>query len=140
MHRNDPLDIVKFCDDPKKYPQNPHTPKNIIFSEYPKNIEIPNYKPTKITRAYVCMKISEYPPGVLPVPGERLLFRCFISKLYSCSSILLVSVNSRSFYHIFINHENVKPCGQGCARGCACIYTTNVQLVIVKKRMLFTSG
>ena len=47
---------------PKKYPQNLHTPKNIRFSENPKNIEIQNFEPPKTTRAYVCMKISEYPP------------------------------------------------------------------------------
>ena len=48
---------------PKKYPQNLHTPKNIYFSENPKNIEIQIFDSKKMTRAYVCMKISEYPPG-----------------------------------------------------------------------------
>ena len=48
---------------PKKYPQNLHTLKNINFSENPKNIEIQNFKPQKMTRAYQCMKISEYPAG-----------------------------------------------------------------------------
>ena len=48
---------------PKKYPQNLHTPKKYYFSENPKNIEIQNFEPPKMTRAYVCMKISEYPPG-----------------------------------------------------------------------------
>ena len=43
MHR-----IVQFCDDPIKYPQNLHTPKNI---------EIQNFEPPQIARAYVCMKI-----------------------------------------------------------------------------------
>ena len=47
---------------PKKYPQNFKTPKNICFSEIPKNIEIQNFEPKKMDRAYVCMKISEYPP------------------------------------------------------------------------------
>ena len=28
----------------------------------PKNIEIQNFEPQKMTWAYVCMKISEYPP------------------------------------------------------------------------------
>ena len=46
---------------PKKYPQNLHTRKNIYFSENQKNIEIQNIEPKKMTRAYVCMKISEYP-------------------------------------------------------------------------------
>ena len=52
------------------------TPKNIhkifipqkIFSflKTQKNIEIQNFEPKKMDRAYVCMKISEYPPGVGP--------------------------------------------------------------------------
>ena len=28
-----------------------------------KNVEIQNFEPKKMTGAYVCMKISEYPPG-----------------------------------------------------------------------------
>ena len=32
---------------PKKYPQNVHTPKNIHFSETPKNIEIQKFDPKK---------------------------------------------------------------------------------------------
>ena len=45
MHR-----IVQFCDVPKKYPQNLHTPpqkkkKKISFLENPKNIEIQNFEP-----------------------------------------------------------------------------------------------
>ena len=40
--------------------------KNIIFSEKPKNIEIQNFEPPKMTRTYVCMKISEYPLGLDP--------------------------------------------------------------------------
>ena len=42
----------------------------IFFLKTPKNIEIQNFDPPpkkkKMTRAYVCMKISEYPPGILP--------------------------------------------------------------------------
>ena len=47
---------------PKKYPQNLHAPKNIHFSESPKKTDIQNVEPKKMTRAYVCMKLSEYPP------------------------------------------------------------------------------
>ena len=48
---------------PKKYPQNFHTKKKIfIFLKTPKNIEIQKFDPKKMVRAYVCMKISEYPP------------------------------------------------------------------------------
>ena len=58
------LKLAQFCDDPKKYPQNLHTPKKIfIFLETPKNIEIQNFEPKKMGRAYVSVKISEYPPG-----------------------------------------------------------------------------
>ena len=47
---------------PQKYPQNLHTPQKIfIFLKTPKNIEIQNFEPQKIGRAYVCLKISEYP-------------------------------------------------------------------------------
>ena len=51
---------------PQKYLQNLHTPKRIHYLKTPKNIEIQNFEPQKITRAYVCMKISEYPPGNVP--------------------------------------------------------------------------
>ena len=47
---------------PKEYPHNLHTPKNIYFPKTPKNIEIQNFEPQKMTRVYVCIKISEYPP------------------------------------------------------------------------------
>ena len=39
---------------------------NIYVSENPKNIEIQNFEPQKMTRAYVCMKISESPGELLP--------------------------------------------------------------------------
>ena len=35
--------------------------KIFIFLKTPKNIEIQNFEPKKMTRAYVCMKILEYP-------------------------------------------------------------------------------
>ena len=57
------LKLAQLCDDPKKYPQNLNTPKNIfIFLKTQKNIEIQNFEPKKMDRAYVCVKISEYPP------------------------------------------------------------------------------
>ena len=47
----------------KKYPQNLHTPKKyFFFLKTPKNIEIQNFEPQKIARAFVCVKISKYPP------------------------------------------------------------------------------
>ena len=62
--------IVQFCDDPQKISTKVSYPKNIYLSETPhlkppKNIEIQNFEPPKMTRGYVCMKISEHPtPGV----------------------------------------------------------------------------
>ena len=47
-------------------PKNIHKivipPKILIFLKTQKSIEILNFEPQKMTRAYVCMKISEYPP------------------------------------------------------------------------------
>ena len=40
--------------------------KILIFRKTPKNIEIQNFEPQRMTRAYVCMKISEYPPPPSP--------------------------------------------------------------------------
>ena len=41
-------------------------PKKIfIFLKTQKNIEIQKFDPKKMDQAYVCMKISEYPPGGL---------------------------------------------------------------------------
>ena len=37
-------------------------PKNFHFSENSQNIVIQNFERQKMVRAYVCMKISEYPP------------------------------------------------------------------------------
>ena len=57
------LKLAQFCYDQKKistkssYPQ-----KMFIFLKTQKNIEIQNFEPKKIGRAYVCVKISEYPP------------------------------------------------------------------------------
>ena len=39
--------IVQFCDDPKKYPQKLHTPKNIYFSENPKLLTFKILNPQK---------------------------------------------------------------------------------------------
>ena len=37
-------------------------PKKIAFLKTPKNIDIHNFELPKMTRAYVYMKLSEYPP------------------------------------------------------------------------------
>ena len=44
---------------PQKYP---HTPKNINFSKNPPKIELENFEPKQMTRAYVCMKCQSTPP------------------------------------------------------------------------------
>ena len=57
------LKLAQFCDDPKKISTKSSYPKKIfIFLKTPKNIEIQNFEPKKMDRAYVCVKISEYPP------------------------------------------------------------------------------
>ena len=58
------LKLVQFCDDPPKISTKSSYPQKIfIFLNTPKNIEIQNFEPPKIARAYVCVKISECPPG-----------------------------------------------------------------------------
>ena len=61
------LKLAQFCDE--KISTKSLYPKNIHFSENPKNIKIQNFEPPKIARAFVCVKISEYPPG-LPPPSR----------------------------------------------------------------------
>ena len=57
------LKLAQFCDDPQKISTKSSYPKKIfIFLKTPKNIEIQNFEPQKMGRAYVCVKISEYPP------------------------------------------------------------------------------
>ena len=53
------LKLAQFCNDPKKLSTKSSYPKKIfIFLKTQKIIE-------KIVRAYVCVKISEYPPWAL---------------------------------------------------------------------------
>ena len=58
------LKLAQFCDDPQKISTKSSYPQKIfIFLKTQKNIEIQNlFEPKKIDRAYVCVKISEYPP------------------------------------------------------------------------------
>ena len=63
------LKLAQFCDDPKKISTKSSYPKKIlIFLKTQKNIEIQNFEPKKMGRAYVCVKISEYPPHPPPTP------------------------------------------------------------------------
>ena len=64
------LKLAQFCDDPPKNIHKIFIPHKIfIFLKTPKNNEIQNFEPQKIGRAYVCVKISEYPP---PHPHPRV--------------------------------------------------------------------
>ena len=83
------LKLAQFCDDPKKISTKSLYPKKIfIFLKTPKNIEIQNFEPKKIARAYVCEKISEYPP---PPPGIYLDIKSN-KDLYSNLSFILVAI------------------------------------------------
>ena len=63
------LKLAQFCDGP---PKNIHkifiSQKIFIFLKTPKNIEMQNFEPQKMARAYVSVKISEYHPPP-PPPG-----------------------------------------------------------------------
>ena len=57
------LKLAQCCDDPIKISTKSSYPKQLlIFLKTQKNIEIQNVEPKKMGRAYVCVKISEYPP------------------------------------------------------------------------------
>ena len=65
------LKLAQFCDDPQKISTKCSYPKKIfIFLKTPNNIEIQNFEPKTKARAYVSVKISEYPPplGAGPPP------------------------------------------------------------------------
>ena len=56
------LKLAQFCDDPKKISTKSSHPKKIlIFLKTQKNIEIQNFEPKKMGRAYVYVNLSEYP-------------------------------------------------------------------------------
>ena len=98
--------MVQFCDDPKKistkssYPQ-----KYSFFLKNTKNNEIQSFEPKTMTRAYVCLKISEYPPGHLinttsfaPPPagpaGCRPLY-LLRTKVLCAASLVLLGVKAK---------------------------------------------
>ena len=59
------LKLAQCCDDPKKISTKSSYPKKIFIflkTTKKKNIEIQNFEPQKIARAYVCVKISEWDP------------------------------------------------------------------------------
>ena len=64
MHRNDPQTSPILWWPPQNILKI-FIPQTIfIFLKTQTNIEIQNFEPQKIAWAYVCVKISEYPPGI----------------------------------------------------------------------------
>ena len=62
------LKLAQFCDDPKKISTKSSYPQKILtFLKTPKNIVIQNFEPKKTAGAYLCVKISEYPPPPHPL-------------------------------------------------------------------------
>ena len=54
--------------------------KILIFLKTPQKIEIQNFEPKKMTRSFVYMKISEYPPPppICPNDNNQNLFTCLL--------------------------------------------------------------
>ena len=73
-------------------------PKLFIFLKTPKNIEIQNFETKKMSRAYVCMKISEYPP-------RGWLF-CFENR--QCYYVLDTKTETHVYYHLWFK-LNLRP-------------------------------
>ena len=74
------LKPAQFCDDPQKYPQNHHTPKKYsFFWKPPRNIEIQNFEPPKIARAYVCVKYQSTPLGHVHACLKLKPYICLLS-------------------------------------------------------------
>ena len=68
-----PQKIFVFLSPPPPPPQKKKKKKK---KKNKKNIEIQNFEPLKRTRAYVCMKISEYtPPPLVPIHATIIIHR-----------------------------------------------------------------
>ena len=92
LHRNDPqTSPISWW--PQKNIHKIFIPQKIfIFLKTQRNIEIQNFEPPKMVRAYVCVKISEYPPLPPPPPGPKL-YMCSIqmSSKYILGNWLIAS-------------------------------------------------
>ena len=73
MHRNDHEIYSNFVMTPKKYSQDLHIPKILFFQKTPKNIEIQNFGPKKVTRPNVQMYVWKYQST--PLEGELQIFQ-----------------------------------------------------------------
>ena len=73
------LKLAQFCDGPQKISTKSSYPKKIlIFLKTQKNIEIQNFEPQKMDRAYVCVKISEYPPWAVTPSDTKWANPCLL--------------------------------------------------------------
>ena len=82
------LKLAQFCDDPNKISTKSSYPQKLsIFLKTPKNIEILNFEPQKMGRAYVYVKILEYPPP--PPPPPTLLVEVQIISVIQFHSLKL---------------------------------------------------
>ena len=108
---------------PKEYPQNLHTPKNIRFSEHPP----PQKKKKKLilkfkilnpimTRAYVCMKISEYPPWAEHVTSHILANKSAAKSDYKWYKTLVQSVTTVVCFSLLIMFLGSLYCNQNGPR------------------------
>ena len=80
------LKLAQFCDDPKKIStKSSYSKKIFIFLKTQKNIEIQNFEPIKMGRAYVCVKISVYPLGFKTPKNEKKIIRCIQNRRYTSS-------------------------------------------------------
>ena len=75
--------------------------KNIHFLKNPQKIEIQKFDPKKMDRAYVCMKISEYPPPPPPwaLGYPVLIISTVISSNGMCYEITISLISSLILYH-----------------------------------------
>ena len=115
------LKLTQFCVDPQKIStKSSYPPKIFIFLKTPQNIEIQNFEPKKIARAYVCVKISEYPP---PPPPGTPSYKTFW--IHSCKGAKLFFVafdKPRGFIFVcaMVNHIMYGPRRKkACLRGFA---------------------
>ena len=101
MHRNDPKysPILWW---PQKNIHKIFIPQKILnFLKTPKNVEIKNFEPQKMVRAYVCMKVSEFPPPPWAVKLE--LFR--FSVLHSNITVNMITYFKNTKLFFFLNYK-----------------------------------
>ena len=79
--------------------------KIFVFLKTQNNIEIQNFEPQKITRAYVCMKISEYPPPPPPPGAENALASLCICKGLPVHSLFDTAIKVPKYHTLAIAHS-----------------------------------